>query len=435
MFDRLQDKLTAALRKLARAGRLSEADVDAGLREIRLALLEADVNLAVAKDFVARVRPRAIGADVLGSLTAVEMLTKIVYDELTEMLGGAEYDPRFKLGSGQTVLMLAGLQGSGKTTTAAKLASRFKSEGRRPLLVAADLSRPAAVDQLKQLGQQIHTQVYSDDSGDPVALAAAGVAFGAKQGLTPVIVDTAGRLAIDEALMEELVQVKSRIAPQEILLVLDALTGQDAVQTAQRFDERLDLTGLILTKMDGDARGGAALSMRAVTGKPIRLVGVGEKIDALEYFHPARLASRILGRGDMLSLIEKAVSSVDEEEARRMEAKLRKEKRFDLDDFLTALKQARRMGSMRQLLSFIPGLKLSDEQIEQGNAELSKFEAIVCSMTRAERRDPQLLNASRRVRIARGSGTTVQDINRFVTQFRDMQKMAQGMLKSGRLPR
>ena len=435
MFDRLQDRLMAALKKLARGGRLSEADVDAGLREIRLALLEADVNLAVAKDFIAHVRARAIGANILSSLSAGEMLTKVVYDELTETLGGAEYDPRFRFGSGQSVIMLAGLQGSGKTTTAAKLAQRFKSEGRRPLLVAADLSRPAAVEQLRLLGQQIHAAVYAEDLGDPVAVAKAGVAHGAKQGLTPVIVDTAGRLAIDEALMDELQRVKAEIAPQEILLVLDALTGQDAVETARRFDERLDFTGLILTKLDGDARGGAALSMRQVTGKPIRLVGVGEKLEALEYFHPARMAGRIIGQGDVLSLIEKAAVSVDEEEARRLEAKLRREKRFDLDDFLAAMRQAKRMGSMRQLLSFIPGLKLTDEQIEEGQAELKKFEAIVCSMTRAERRDPTLLNANRRVRIANGSGTTVPDINRFVSQFREMQKMTAAMLKGKGLPR
>jgi signal recognition particle subunit SRP54 len=430
MFDRLQDKLLAALKKMARSGRLSEADVEAGLREIRLALLEADVNLAVVRDFIARVRPRAVGADVLASLSPVEMLTKIVHDELTEMLGGADFDPRFHFGSGQYVIMLAGLQGSGKTTTAAKLAQRFKSEGKRPLLIAADLSRPAAVEQLKLLGQQAHTPVHSG-SGDPVALVREGVALAAKQGLTPVIVDTAGRLAIDEALMDELAAVKAAVAPQDTLLVLDALTGQDAVETAKRFEERIGLTGLVLTKLDGDARGGAALSMRAVTGRPVRLVGISEKLEGLEYFHPARMAGRILGRGDMLSLIEKAVSSVDEDEALRLDKKLRREKKFDLEDFLTAMRQARKMGSMRQLLGFIPGLRITDEQLQQGQTEMRRFEAIVQSMTPAERRDPALLNASRRVRIANGSGTTVQDINRFVSQFREMQKMTGALLKRG----
>jgi signal recognition particle subunit SRP54 len=428
MFDTLQDKLREAFRHLARQGRLGEVEVAAGLREIRLALLEADVNLAVVKEFIERVRPRAVGAEVLGSLTPVEMLTKIVYDELVEMLGGKGYDPRFKLGTGQAVLMLAGLQGSGKTTTAAKLAARFKSEGRRPLLVAADLSRPAAVEQLKVLGKQVHTEVYAGDGRDPVATAKAGLEHARKEGLTPVIVDTAGRLSIDEALMDELARVKQALAPREILLVLDALTGQDALETARRFDERLGLTGLVLTKLDGDARGGAALSMRAATGKPIRLAGMGEKVDALEYFYPERVAGRILGRGDMLSLIEKAAQAVDVDEAQRLEKKLRAQKSFDLDDFMAAMRQAKKLGNMRQLLGFIPGMKLSDEQLELGQREMRRFEAIICSMTAAERRDPRLLNASRRLRIAHGSGTSVQEINHFLQQFKEMQKLTGGLL-------
>jgi len=350
------------------------------------------------------------------------------------MLGGADYDPKFQLGTGRFVMILAGLQGSGKTTIAAKLALRFKSEGRRPLLVAADLSRPAAIDQLEVLGKQVHAEVYADRDSEPVAIARAAVEHAAKQGLTPVIVDTAGRLAIDEALMDEVARVKAAIEPDETLLVVDALTGQDAVETARRFDERLDLTGLALTKLDGDARGGAALSMRAVTGKPIRLVGVGEKVDALEYFHPARMASRILGRGDVLTLVEKAQQAVDEEEALRFEKKLKRQKQFDLDDFLSALKQARRIGSMRQMLNLIPGVKLSDEQLEQGERELKRFEAIVNSMTRVERQDPRTLNASRRQRIAGGSGTSVQEINRFMQQFKQMQKLTRGLLKGGKLP-
>jgi signal recognition particle subunit SRP54 len=432
MFDRLQDKLMGALKKMARQGQLTEADVNNGMREIRLALLEADVNLAVVKDFVQRVKARAMGADILTSLSPAEQLTKIVYDELVAMLGGADYDPKFEPGTGRYVVMMVGLQGSGKTTTAAKLANRFKSEGRRPLLVAADLSRPAAVDQLQVLGRQIHVDVHAaeDPTGaDPVAVATAGVESAAHGNLTPVIVDTAGRLAIDEDLMQELEEVKARIKPDEILLVLDALTGQDAVDTAQRFNERLELSGLVLTKLDGDARGGAALSMRAITGKPVRLMGTGEKVDALEYFHPERMASRILGYGDLQSLLEKAATSIDEEEAERLEKKLRKQKKFDLEDFMAAMRQTKKMGSMRQIINMLPGVKVSEEQLEQGQAELKKFEAIVNSMTRIERRDPRLLNGSRRRRIATGSGTSVQDINRFMDQFKQMQRLTTGMLQ------
>jgi signal recognition particle subunit SRP54 len=431
MFDRLQEKLHGALKRMGRHGRLTEADVTTGLREIRLALLEADVNLSVVKDFVSKIKVRALGADVLGSLTPVEQLTKIVYDELVTMLGGAEYDPRLRPRAGRHVIMLVGLQGSGKTTMAAKLAARFKSEGQKPMLVAADLSRPAAIDQLKVLGKQVHASVYAVDdpaSTNPVQVAQDGLAAAAHSGETPVIVDTAGRLAIDEELMAELECVKAAIEPDEILLVLDALTGQDAIGTAQRFDAHLDLTGLVLTKLDGDARGGAALSMRAVTGKPIRLVGVGEKVDALEYFRPPRMASRILGYGDMATLMEKAASSMDEAEALRLEKKLRKQKKFDLEDFLAALRQTKKLGSLRQIVNLIPGMKLSDEQLEEGQSELKRFEAIVFSMTPPERHDPRLLNANRRRRIAQGSGTTVQDINRFMAQFRQMQQMTAKMM-------
>jgi len=423
MFQTLTDRLVAALSKMSRHGQLSEADVDNGLREIRLALLEADVNLNVVKDLVTRMRERAIGQNILATITPGQMLTKVVYDELVETLGGADYDPKFHFGTGQNVIMLVGLQGAGKTTTAAKIAYKLKSEGRRPLLVADDLTRPAAAEQLKVLGQQIHTEVYHDTGKDPVALAKAGVELGAKQGLTPVIVDTAGRLSIDEALMDELVRVKAAIQPQEILLVVDALTGQDAVETARRFDAALGLTGLVLTKFDGDARGGAALSMRAVTGKPVRLVGTGEKVDALDYFHPPRVASRILGQGDVISLVERVQQSLDMDDAARLEKKLRKQKSMDLDDFLAALRQTRRMGNMKQLMGFIPGLRLNDEQIAAGEGELKRFESIVQSMTRQERRDPRVLNAARRLRISRGSGTTVQDVNRFMNQFKDMQRM------------
>jgi signal recognition particle subunit SRP54 len=427
MFDSLSNRLQDVFRTLRGEARLSESAVETALREIRLALLEADVNFKVVKAFVDRVRERAVGHDVLRSLTPAQQVVKIVRDELLALFGEAPGGLR-PASETPRAIMLLGLQGSGKTTTAAKLALRFKSEGRRPLLVAADLSRPAAVEQLHVLGKQVHAEVFSGAGADPVAVAQGGVEHARKQGLTPVIIDTAGRLSINEALMDELARVRAAVAPLEILLVLDALTGQDALATAKRFDERLDLTGFILTKMDGDARGGAALSMRAVTGKPIRLAGMGEKVDALDYFHPGRVAGRILGRGDILALVEKVSGAVDEREAQRLEKKLRREKKFDLEDFLSAMRQAKRLGSMSQILSFLPGVKVSDEQLELGQRELKCFEAIVCSMTPSERRDVRVLNATRRQRIARGSGTSVQQVNRFIKQFQEMQRMAGKLL-------
>lgn len=433
MFNKMQDRILGALKNMAKSGRLSEQDVEKGLREIRLALLEADVNLGVAKKFINRVQQKAVGQDVLGQLKPVETLIMVVYEELTELLGGKDYDPKFDPGVKR--IMMVGLQGSGKTTTAGKLANRFKSEGKKPLMIAADLSRPAAVDQLQVLGKQIHADVFADAKSNPVKLAKDGLKQGDKDGNNPVIIDTAGRLAIDEELMEELVQVKAAFKPDEILLVVDALTGQDAVETAQRFDEKLDITGIVLTKMDGDARGGAAMSMRSVTGKPIRLVGTGEKLDALEYFFPDRMASRILGRGDIATLIERASKEFDDEEAERLEKKLRRQKTFDLDDFIVALRQTRRMGSMKSLLNMIPGVRVTDDQAEAGEKQLRKFEAIVNSMTKQERLNPKLLNASRRRRIAMGSGTSVQDINAFMNNFKQMQRMTSTMLKSGALKR
>ncbi|MEZ5337035.1 MAG: signal recognition particle protein [bacterium] len=433
MFNKMQDRILGALKNMANSGRLSEADVDKGLREIRLALLEADVNLEVTKKFINRVKQKAVGQDVLGQLNPVDTLVMIVYEELTELLGGKEYDPKFAPGVKR--IMMVGLQGSGKTTTSGKLANRFKSEGKKPLLIAADLSRPAAVDQLQVLGKQIHVDVFADPKSNPVELAKNGLKQGDKDSNTPVIIDTAGRLAIDEELMEELVQVKAAFQPDEILLVVDALTGQDAVETAQRFNEKLNITGIVLTKMDGDARGGAAMSMSSVTGKPIRLTGTGEKLDALEYFFPDRMASRILGRGDIASLIEKASKEFDDEDAEKLEKKLRRQKTFDLEDFIVALRQTRRMGSMKSLLNMIPGVRVSDEQAEAGEKQLRKFEAIVNSMTRQERLNPKLLNASRRRRIAMGSGTSVQDINSFINNFKQMQRMTSTMLNSGAFKR
>ena len=433
MFNKMQDRILGALKNMAKSGRLSEADVEKGLREIRLALLEADVNLSVTKKFISRVQQKAVGQDVLGQLNPIDTLVMVVYEELTELLGGKEYDPKFDPGVKR--IMMVGLQGSGKTTTSGKLANRFKSEGKKPLLIAADLSRPAAVDQLQVLGKQIHVDVFADPKSNPVDLAKNGLKQGDKDSNNPVIIDTAGRLAIDEELMEELVQVKAAFQPDEILLVVDALTGQDAVETAQRFDEKLNITGIVLTKMDGDARGGAAMSMRAVTGKPIRLTGTGEKLDALEYFFPDRMASRILGRGDIATLIEKASKEFDDEDAEKLEKKLRRQKTFDLEDFIVALRQTRRMGSMKSLLNMIPGVRVTDDQAEAGEKQLRKFEAIVNSMTRQERLNPKLLNASRRRRIAIGSGTSVQDINSFINNFKQMQRMTSTMLKSGAFKR
>ncbi|MCB1186592.1 signal recognition particle protein [bacterium] len=433
MFNKMQDRILGALKNMAKSGRLSEADVEKGLREIRLALLEADVNLSVTKKFISRVQQKAVGQDVLGQLNPIDTLVMVVYEELTELLGGKEYDPKFD--SGVKRIMMVGLQGSGKTTTSGKLANRFKSEGKKPLLIAADLSRPAAVDQLQVLGKQIHVDVFADPKSNPVDLAKNGLKQGDKDSNNPVIIDTAGRLAIDEELMDELVKVKEAFKPDEILLVVDALTGQDAVETAQRFDEKLNITGIVLTKMDGDARGGAAMSMRAVTGKPIRLTGTGEKLDALEYFFPDRMASRILGRGDIATLIEKASKEFDDEDAEKLEKKLRRQKTFDLEDFIVALRQTRRMGSMKSLLNMIPGVRVTDDQAEAGEKQLRKFEAIVNSMTRQERLNPKLLNASRRRRIAMGSGTSVQDINSFINNFKQMQRMTSTMLKSGAFKR
>ncbi|MCB1219128.1 MAG: signal recognition particle protein [Planctomycetales bacterium] len=433
MFNKMQDRILGALKNMAKSGRLSEADVEKGLREIRLALLEADVNLSVTKKFISRVQQKAVGQDVLGQLNPIDTLVMVVYEELTELLGGKEYDPKFDPGVKR--IMMVGLQGSGKTTTSGKLANRFKSEGKKPLLIAADLSRPAAVDQLQVLGKQIHVDVFADPKSNPVDLAKNGLKQGDKDSNNPVIIDTAGRLAIDEELMDELVKVKEAFKPDEILLVVDALTGQDAVETAQRFDEKLNITGIVLTKMDGDARGGAAMSMRAVTGKPIRLTGTGEKLDALEYFFPDRMASRILGRGDIATLIEKASKEFDDEDAEKLEKKLRRQKTFDLEDFIVALRQTRRMGSMKSLLNMIPGVRVTDDQAEAGEKQLRKFEAIVNSMTRQERLNPKLLNASRRRRIAIGSGTSVQDINSFINNFKQMQRMTSTMLKSGAFKR
>jgi signal recognition particle subunit SRP54 len=435
VLEALSDRLGAIFARLRSRGRLTESDVGEVLREVRVALLEADVSLAVAKDFVARIRERAVGRDVLTSLTPAQSVIKIVHDELVALLGGAQARLRFA-DAPPTVIMLVGLQGSGKTTQAGKLALRLKEQGRRTLLVAADVQRPAAIAQLQTLGKQIDLPVYDEGAGDPVRIAQHGVAEAKRLGIPTVIVDTAGRLQIDDALMTELEKMRAATSPHEILLVADAMTGQEATNVAKGFNDRLGITGVLLTKLDGDTRGGSALSIHHVTGAPIKFIGVGEKLSALEPFHPERLASRILGMGDVLTLIEKTQAVYSEDQARELATKLRKQE-FTLDDFLSQLRQVRKMGSMSDILKMIPGMTRAlpkDLEIDEG--ELAKIEAIICSMTMRERDNPSILNGSRRKRIARGSGTQVSDVNRLVKQFESSRQMMKHFAggKRGRLP-
>lgn len=429
-FEGLGEKLQQAFADLRGKGKLSERDIDAALREIRRALLEADVNFKVAKDFIANVRTKAMGEEVFGSLKPDQTVIKIVRDELTELLGGTS--SKLMLSSnGVTVIMLVGLQGAGKTTTAGKLALMLKKKGRKPLLAACDVYRPAAIKQLQVLGEQIDIPVFRmDEKVDPVRIAKYALQTAKSYGQDVLILDTAGRLHIDEKLMAELQNIKAEVHPHEILLVLDSMTGQDAVTTAQAFDETLGIDGTILTKMDGDARGGAALSIKAVTGKPIKLIGVSEKLaDGLEEFYPDRMAGRILDLGDLQSLLEKAQREFDEDEAKRMQEQM-VAGQFTMDDFLNQLNQIRRLGSFQSILGMIPGMgkfkdQLKDVDLEGG--EIKKIEAIIQSMTPKERQEPGLLNGSRRKRIAQGSGTRVQDVNRFVKQFMEMRKMMKRM--------
>ena len=433
MFEALTEKLQGTFDKLARKGRLTEDDVDEGLREVRIALLEADVNYKVVKDFVSRVRERALGAEVMRSLTPAQQVVKIVNEEMIALLG----KPSKMDLSGQPphAVMLVGLQGSGKTTTAAKLAQHLRKQGQRPLLVAADVRRPAAVEQLEILGKQMDLAVHSEGTSVPPPEICFNALRKAKEAAySVVIMDTQGRLHVDDQLMAELEQIRSRVSPAEILLVADAMTGQDAVRVAQEFHGRVELTGLILSKMDGDARGGAALSMRSVTGVPIKFLGVGEKTGDLEDFHPDRLASRILGMGDVLTLIERAQEVFDHEDALKMEEKLRTAT-FTLEDFVDQLQQVKKMGPMSQVLDMIPGLSSLAAQIpeEITDQQLVKVEAMINSMTRAERQNSRLIGGSRKRRIARGSGTTVQEVNQLLSQFRQIQKMMKQMSK-GRIP-
>jgi signal recognition particle subunit SRP54 len=428
VFDTLSDRLQDVFTRLRGHGRLSEAQVDAALREVRLALLEADVNFRVVKDFIARVRERAVGEEVTRSLTPAQQVIKIVHEELIVTLGERNV-PLAMAPHPPTVIMLAGLQGSGKTTTAAKLARYLSSKGRKPLLVAGDLQRPAAVKQLQVLGAQAKVPVFAPTDGsapageaDPVAVAGAALEEAARTGRDVVIVDTAGRLAIDTEMMAQAAAIAERIDPTEVLLVVDAMTGQDAVQTAVAFKQGVDVTGVILSKLDGDARGGAALSIRSVTGVPIKFATTGEKLSEFEPFHPDRLAGRILGMGDVLTLIERAEELVDRQQAEQMERKLR-EASFTLEDFLQQLQQVKKMGPLTQVLGMLPGMSRELKGVEVDDRDLARVEAIIHSMTPRERSNPKILNGSRRARIARGSGTTTQQVNAVLKQFDEARRM------------
>jgi signal recognition particle subunit SRP54 len=433
MFDTLSDKLQGALGDLRSRGVLTEEDLSRAMREIRLALLEADVNFKVVKEFVARVKERAAGAAVTKSLSPGQEVVRIVHEELTELMGSGSSRLAFA-GRPPTVVLLAGLQGSGKTTAAAKLALLLrKHEGKSPSLVAADLQRPAAIDQLEQLGKQIQIPVYLDrGTRDAVAVARHGIEQAQAQGRDVVIVDTAGRLQIDEPLMKELAAIRKEVKPHNVLLVLDSMTGQEAVAVAESFADRVDFDGVVLTKLDGDARGGAALSVKAVTGKPVKLASTGEKLDQLEYFHPDRMASRILGMGDVMTLIERAEQAAEADEQEEMERRLRAGQ-FTFDDFLQSYRMMRKMGPLKSIAGMIPGLGKQLQGVNVDDGELGRVEAIVLSMTPDERRRPEIINGARRARIARGSGTTVQQVNKLLTARKQMAKMVKQM-GQGKMP-
>src|SRR5437870_604368 len=437
MLDSLTSRLTGILDLLRGSGRLTEENIQEALREVRVALLEADVNFKVVKSFVERVRVKAVGQDVLQSLTPGQQVVKVVRDELVELLGGSAH--RLAMASHPpTVVMLIGLQGSGKTTSAAKLARHFQKQGQHPLLAAADIYRPAAIEQLKTLGAQLGVPVLGEAGQKPLEICARARDEAARRGLSPVILDTAGRLHIDEEMLDELSDIKKALGPHHVLLVVDAMTGQDAVTVAEKFNAAVGIDAVVLTKMDGDSRGGAALSVRHVTGRPIAFVGVGEKTDALEPFHPDRLASRILGMGDVLSLVEKAQAAVDQTKAETLAKKLR-EDTFSLEDFRDQLKQLRQMGPLDQILGMLPFgkmLKGAPKDLDGESADLDRFDAIIGSMTPGERHNPEIINGSRRQRIARGSGTNVQDVNRLLKQYAQLRKvMKQFKGMEGKLPR
>ena len=431
MFGNLTEKLANAFKKFRNKGKLTEADVKEGMREVKLALLEADVNFKVVKDFIKSVTERAVGSEVLESLLPAQQIVKIVNEELIRLMGGET--PKINISpKPPTVIMMVGLQGAGKTTHAGKIANMYKQKSKNPLLVACDVYRPAAVDQLKIVGESVKVPVFSMGSKiSPVEIAKAGVEHAKKNGHDMVIIDTAGRLHIDEALMEELVKIKSSVNPTEILLTVDAMTGQDAVNVAKTFNDLLDITGVVLTKMDGDTRGGAALSVKYITGKPIKFIGMGEKMDAIELFHPDRMASRILGMGDILSLIEKAEAAYDEKNARELEKKMR-EQTFSLEDFLEQMRQLKKMGNLDQLLGMMPGVNagaLKNAQVDE--KQMARIEAIILSMTPEERLKPDIINGSRRKRIAKGCGLGVEDVNRLLKQFEQMKKMMKQLSGKG----
>jgi signal recognition particle subunit SRP54 len=447
MFESITEKLQATFRKLTGRGKLTEKNIQEGMREVRMSLLEADVNYKVVKDFIDTVTKRAVGQEVIQSISPGQQIVKIVYDEMARLMGPPDYSINFNPG-GPTVIMMAGLQGSGKTTTCAKLAQYLVKKGKTPLLVAADIQRPAAIEQIKTLGAQLKLPVYSEPGAPFWDSLSSGAPEAKRSGSFPpklcekalntaretnrdtVIVDTAGRLHIDKELMDELKQIAARIKPGNIFLVSDAMTGQDAVKSAAEFDKQLALTGIILTKLDGDARGGAALSIKAVTGKPIKFVGIGEKIDNFEEFHPDRMASRILGMGDIVTLVEKAQANVDMEQAKKLEEKLRKQE-LTLQDFLDQLQQIKKMGPLKDLLAMIPGMGGAINQVD--DKEMKRVEAIVQSMTKEERATPEIISGSRRARIARGSGTSVSQVNSLLKQFREMQKMMKDMGNAGKM--
>jgi signal recognition particle subunit SRP54 len=430
VFDTLSDRLQGALGDLGRKQRLDEESVTKAMREIRLALLEADVNFEVVKEFVAGVRARALGADVLRGLNAGQQVVKIVHEQLTELMGSG--DSQLAFGRPPTVILMTGLQGSGKTTTSAKLALHLRRGGKSSGLIAADLQRPAAIDQLEQLGKQIAVPVYRADTNDPVEAATAGLERARADALDAVLVDTAGRLHVDDALMDELARVRDAVSPLNVLLVLDAMTGQEAVNVAQAFQERIAFDGVVLTKLDGDARGGAALSVKAITGRPIKYASVGEKLDQLEVFHPDRMASRILGMGDVLTLIEKAEEAVASDEQEDLERRMLAGE-FTFDDFLASYRMLRRMGPLKGVMKLIPGLGSQLDGLDVDESQMARVEAIVLSMTPKERRTPHLINGPRRRRIAAGSGTTIEDVNKLLAARKQMQKMMKQMGK-GKMP-
>jgi signal recognition particle subunit SRP54 len=431
MFEDLSLKLDVALKKIRGQGKLTEKNISDSLREIRRILLDADVNFKVAKEFIENVSTKALGKEVIASVTPGQLITKIIFDELTALLGSDHIELKLN-SSGITVIMIVGLQGSGKTTFSAKLAKKLKEKGRKVLLVAADIYRPAAIEQLKLLGNQINVPVFSLEEKDAVKTASQSLQYAKDNHVNTVIIDTAGRLHVNEEMMDEVAKIKELTKPAETLFIVDSMTGQDAVNSAKAFNEGVNYDGIVLTKLDGDARGGAALSIKSVVGKPIKFISNGEKLSDLESFYPDRLASRILGKGDIISLVEKAQGTIDEADARKLEEKLRKNK-FDFDDFLKQIKVIKKMGSLSSIIGMIPGMNQNIKNVNIDDKAFVKVEAIINSMTSEERSIPKILNGSRRKRIARGSGTSVQDVNRLIKQFNDMQRMIGQMSKKGSL--